>query len=106
MKSTGFQVQCLANLVDTPVTGYCSVDAQQFALLFQVDGTIFTIQHAIGMSQNGEVKPEEYEDRKRDYEKLKRHWVEEMNEKLRAAEISEEIDWTVYWPFRYPDFGF
>jgi len=58
------------------------------------------------MTQDGEVKPEEFEEKKREFEEMKVRWVEEMNERVRAAGIDEVIDWGVHWPFRYPDLGF
>ena len=67
---------------------------------------VFAILDMIGMTQDGEVKPEEFEEKKREFEEMKVRWVEEMNERGRAAGIDEVIDWGVHWPFRYPDLGF
>jgi len=65
-----------------------------------------SILDMIGMTRNGEVKPEEFEEKKRAFEEMKVRWVEEMNERVRAAGVDEVIDWAVYWPFRYPGLGF
>jgi Phosphotransferase enzyme family len=64
------------------------------------------ILDSIGMSQNGEVKAEEFEEKKRVYEEVKLRWIAEMNERVAAAGGGEEIQWELYWPFRYPQFGF
>ena len=67
---------------------------------------IFGIQDAIGMTQNGEVKAEEYDEKKRQYEEIKARWITEMNERVKAAGRDDVIDWELYWPFRYPQLGF
>jgi hypothetical protein len=67
---------------------------------------IWTIIHAIGMSQTGEVAVEEYEEKKREYEDAKKRWFEEMNREVEESGSLENIDWEVYWPFRYPKLGF
>ena len=67
---------------------------------------IFGIQDAIGMTQNGEVKAEEYDEKKRQYEEIKARWITEMNERVKAVGRDDVIDWELYWPFRYPQLSF
>jgi 1,2-phenylacetyl-CoA epoxidase catalytic subunit len=58
------------------------------------------------MTQNGEVKAEEFEVKKRQYEEVKSRWIAEMNERVKASGRDNVIDWKIYWPFRYPQPGF
>jgi hypothetical protein len=67
---------------------------------------IWTIIHAIGMSQTGEVEVEKYEEKKQEYEDAKRRWTEEMNREYEESASGETVDWEIYWPFRYPQLGF
>lgn len=67
---------------------------------------IANILDSIGMTQNGEVEAEEFEEKKRQYEEVKSRWIEEMNERVKASGRDDIIDWEIYWPFRYPQLGF
>lgn len=67
---------------------------------------IANILDSIGMTQNGEVKAEEFEEKKRQYEEVKSRWIAEMNERVKASGRGDVIDWEIYWPFRYPQLGF
>ena len=68
---------------------------------------IRTIRQSIGMSQTGEVRVEDYSERKLIYEDLKQRWIDGMRKEWETEQGTEgSVDWEMYWPFRYPDLGF
>ena len=67
---------------------------------------ISNILDSIGMTQGGEVKAEEFREKKSQYEEVKSRWITEMSERVKAAGRDDAIDWEIYWPFRYPQLGF
>jgi Phosphotransferase enzyme family len=64
------------------------------------------IRQSIGMGPTGEVDANDYEEKKKYYEEVKRRFIVDMNEKVERVGFTENIDWELYWPFRYPEGGF
>ena len=58
------------------------------------------------MSTTGEVGVEEFEEKKRAYEGIKRQWIDYMDQEYEKSGASKKVDWELLWPFRYPGLGF